>query len=232
MAVQTQSKPVQTQQKQAQPKQDQQTQNPTNTKESNPFRAFFLKQREVVEALVSNNIKRKYPSFVAELIADFARTIFEDKTKEPYNLKNTSSSSMIKAIKYCARKGLSLSQEQVYLGYFKGNLTPMIGLRGYRELIRRNPRILKVGVYVVKQKDEFNLTLGTKPHIHHAPNIFEDSPIIGSYAYAKLRDGGCLPIFCNKKELDEARNKSKSSWTKTLWEDNPESMSNTNLKNF
>lgn len=217
---------TQTQQKSAQPKQNQQASNQVNAEKSNPFRSFFANKKKAIEALVNDNLKRKYPDFVDELIVNFAQAIQEDKAEEPYNLKNANSDSMIKAIYFCARKGLSLSQKQVHLSLFKGALTPIVGVNGYRELLRRNNRVLKVGVYVVKQKDEFNLTLGTKPHIHHAPNIFKDSPIIASYAYAELRDGGgYLPIICNKKELDEARNKSKSSWTQTLWEDNPESMS-------
>lgn len=221
----TQFQQKQTQQKPVQPKQNQQEQTAPKNNISHTLATLFQSKRKFIEAYVNDGLKRKYPGFAEELIANFVQTISADKTKEPYNLKNANSDSMVKAIYFCARKGLSLSQKQVHLSLFKGALTPIIGINGYRELIRRNNRVLKVGVYVVKQKDDFNLTLGTKPHIHHAPNIFEDSSIIGSYAYAELRDGGCLPIFCNKKELDEARNKSKSSWTKTLWEDNPESMS-------
>ena len=71
----------------------------------------------------------------------------------------------------------------------------------------------------------FSIQYGANPDLQHTPNLEEDSPIIGSYATARLRDGGLVIIYCNRAQLDKSRNESKSPFSKNLWTNHEEEMS-------
>lgn len=57
-------------------------------------------------------------------------------------------------------------------------------------LVQRDGSVVKCDTGVVREGDEFDYALGTKPFIHHKPALHdnEDAPLIAFYAIAEIRD--------------------------------------------
>jgi recombination protein RecT len=86
----------------------------------------------------------------------------------------------------------------------------MIGYRGMLDLARRSGQVLSVNVYEIYSTDEVEVTFGTNPNITHKRDIKTGGTgeIIGVYAVAKLKDGGCQFEVMTKAQVDEIMNKS------------------------
>lgn len=181
--------------------------NPVKAVASDPLKKMLLSKEDQVSNLLNAVLRRTEPGFAEKLIGAFYLTVMRDD-----KLRASSSHSMVKALYFCAEKALLPIGGKIWLIPFKGECTPIIGVQGYRELLRRNSQVIRVGGDIVKKNDEFSYSSGTNPHIHHVPNIFEESAIIGAYAYAEIKGSDhCAIRFCTKQDIDKAKSESKSA---------------------
>jgi recombinational DNA repair protein RecT len=210
-----------------------QTQQNTSVQNNNPVKAvasdalkkLLLSKEDQVSNLLNAALRKTEPGFAEKLIGAFYLTVMRDE-----KLRASSSHSMVKALYFCAEKALLPISGKIWLVPFKGECTPVIGVQGYRELLRRNPQVIKVTTDIVTQveKDngDFRVTSGTTPHIHHVPNIFEKSPVIATYATAEIR-GTAEKVFriCSIREINEAKKCNPGSENpKSVWNKSPNEM--------
>lgn len=197
--------------------------NSSNTSliEANTLEKILFGKEIQVKALLESVMRRADPIFMENLIRAFHITIMRDD-----KLRQTSKESIVKALYFCAEKALLPTGGKVWLLPYKGQCSAQIGVQGYRELLRRNPQIIRVGGDLVREKDEFNYTSGTNPSIHHIPNHKEDSPVIGAYAYAEMKGTDkCAIRYCTMKDINRSKSESKSlSREDSPWNKHPDEM--------
>lgn len=192
-----------------------------NKDNTDPLRTMLLSKQNQVSNVLSAVLKKTDPGFAEMLISTFYLTIMRDN-----KLRNTSSTSMVRALYFCAEKALLPISGKIWLIPFKGECTPIIGVQGYRELIRRNPRVIRLEANIVREKDSFTYISGTNPRIDHVPDISEPCEIIGAYAYAEIKGSAhCTIRFCNKDDIEKSRAESKSAKNEgSIWQKYPEEM--------
>lgn len=87
-----------------------------------------------------------------------------------------------------------------------------IGYKGMLDLARRSGQVQRIYAYCVREKDHFEVQLGTDDRLIHKPCITENpGEIVGAYAVAHLTGGGAPQFrFLPRWKLDEIRNGSRS----------------------
>ena len=147
-----------------------------------------------------------------------ARIVTTEVRKVP-DLLNCDPVSLFGAIIQSSQLGLEPGNSlgHAYLLPFYNNKTKtkevqlIIGYRGMLDLSRRSGQIISINVYEVFSKDKFKIRLGLNPDIEHDIDNYDDrGDLIGVYAVAKLKDGGCQFEFMTKKQVDEIRKTSKA----------------------
>ncbi len=104
--------------------------------------------------------------------------------------------SLFQSIVRAAQMGLEIDSPlgHAYLIPFKRQVQLIIGYKGLITLAYRDPHLVSLYAHVVGPDDEFNFELGSKPFIHHKPDLTQwtlaPEKIIAAYAIAKLRNGG------------------------------------------
>lgn len=113
---------------------------------------------------------------------------------------------------------------EAYLVPFKGSVQLIPGWRGLIKLALRSKAVSSIYSHVVREGDDFVVTLGTDVAIHHKPtmNGGPDRDIIAAYAVAKLADGSVDVEVMDADELRRLRefatkNGTSPAWTE--WED-------------
>lgn len=105
---------------------------------------------------------------------------------------------------------------------FKGKAKLIIGYQGFITLIYRSGMVKSVFANIVREKDKFDITYGTKGKLVHKPSLDTNSRVIGAYAYAELTGGGEYYDYLPIAELERIRKYSaapnSTAWTEeTLW---------------
>lgn len=135
--------------------------------------------------------------------------------------------SFVLAIMQCAELGLEPGGTlgHAYLVPFKKNWKDKGGkfhsrmevqmIPGYRGLIalaRRSAELSTISAHCVHANDRYSVRFGDDEKIEHEPKLDgERGPIVGSYAIAKLRDGGIAREYLTLPELEKIRNSSKAA---------------------
>jgi recombination protein RecT len=104
--------------------------------------------------------------------------------------------SLFQSIVRAAQMGLEIDSPlgHAYLIPFKQQVQLIIGYKGLITLAYRDPHLVSLYAHTVGPADEFNYELGSKPFVHHKPNLtqwtLEPEKLVAAYAVAKLRNGG------------------------------------------
>jgi len=104
--------------------------------------------------------------------------------------------SLFQSIVRSAQMGLEIDSPlgHAYLIPFKQQVQLIIGYKGLITLAYRDPHLVSLYAHTVGEYDEFDYELGTKPFVHHKPNLkewtLEPEKLVAAYAVAKLRNGG------------------------------------------
>ncbi len=84
----------------------------------------------------------------------------------------------------------------------------MLGYKGMIDIARRSNQIDSINAFIVYAGDEFTITLGLEPNIHHIPNLEgsrNDKDINFVYAVAKLKGGGTQFEYLTLADITKAR---------------------------
>lgn len=140
--------------------------------------------------------------------------------------------AFLSALLDAARQGLEPGTHQYYLTprKVKGQLE-ILGIRGYQgevELIYRAGAVSSVILNVVREKDSYRYRRGLdEVPVHEYPNFAgeeERGPIIGVYAYARMKDGAVSQVvelgrsyIAKVKAVSQGSDGQYSPWTN--WEE-------------
>jgi recombination protein RecT len=115
---------------------------------------------------------------------------------------------------------------EAYLVPFKGTCTLIPGWRGLVKLALRSRAVKRLNSFVVYERDEFQIYLGSDPRVEHRPHLGADrGELIGAYAVAKMDNGEIDVEFMDVGELQKIKdNASKTRGGKpgpayAEWED-------------
>jgi recombination protein RecT len=80
-----------------------------------------------------------------------------------------------------------------------------IGYRGFIALAHRTEKVQLFAAHSVRENDEFDLTLGTEPRVHHKPARADRGQIVGVYAVLRTTNGGRDFEYMSLTEITEHR---------------------------
>lgn len=142
--------------------------------------------------------------------------------------------ALMVALTNCARLGHQPNTEAFYLVPFKGVITGIEGYRGVVERIYRAGGTSSVHARVVRANDHYEFEEGMSVPVHRYPRFATDAdrgPRVGTFAYAKLRDGGFSQVIeMNADTVERHRAASPGSggpmspwnkWTDSMWVKTP-----------
>jgi len=86
----------------------------------------------------------------------------------------------------------------------------IIGYRGLTNLARRSGQVTEVYAHCVHANDEFDIELGTNPHVKHKPDYTDRGEMLGAYAVYVTKDGAKDFEYMSKGEIDKVRNSSRA----------------------
>ena len=89
-------------------------------------------------------------------------------------------------------------------GSYLSTVTPLIGYKGLVSIILRSGDVVKVHSEVVYEGDEFEVSYGLEPTIHHKPNfdtVRTSANIKYAYAVAKMRTGEYQFTVLTRQEI-------------------------------
>jgi recombination protein RecT len=99
----------------------------------------------------------------------------------------------------------------------------LIGYKGLAELFYRHEVALSIEMQTVHKEDSFDYVYGTDSFIKHKPVLGDRGPVIGYYAIAKMKSGGCVFRFMSKDEAMEHGRKHAKTYDKEKGEFYPSS---------
>jgi len=136
------------------------------------------------------------------------------------NLLQCSMKSLVAGVMRSAQLGLSLDpvRKEAYLVPYRlksGELTAnfIVGYRALMKLVYQTGQVKAIWAYVVHEKDQFDLDLGTNHTLIHKPYIGPDfpGPVVGAYAVALLSNGEKTFRFVPRWEIEAHRMRSQAA---------------------
>lgn len=129
-------------------------------------------------------------------------------------LQKCTPTSLLRAVLAAAEVGLEPGgvHGEFYLVPFGTEVTPIIGYRGFAELVRRSGCILgSPRAVVVYEKDIFEVTEGIEQTITHKRYLAGDpGPLKFVYSVVRMKDGTVSVEIMSKAEVDHIRTFSKT----------------------
>jgi recombination protein RecT len=144
------------------------------------------------------------------------------KNDEVLKCANQDPGSLIVALSQAAQLGLMPGTDEYYITPKGGKILGVVGYQGEVELMYRAGAVSSVIVENVYQNDKFSWNPGTMTKPVHDVDWFggDRGKIIGSYAYAIMKDGAVSKVvIVNQERIDRAKRasatagKSFSPWT-------------------
>ncbi len=143
---------------------------------------------------------------------------------ENQKLRECTPQSIYLGLLACAVTGLEPGalKGEAYLVPFAGKAQFMPGWKGLVKQARRSLEVEGIGANVVRERDTFELDLGTANTLVHRPAKRDRGEVIGAYAIAKMKGGHFEIEWMDRDDLDaiqkvaESRGKSPA-WSS--WED-------------
>ena len=109
-----------------------------------------------------------------------------------------------------------------YLVPFGTECTPIIGYKGFEELVRRSGLVSTIRAVIVYEKDEFRVTEGLEPNIIHERHLKGDpGQMAYVYTVVKMKDGTSTFEVMSKAQVDKVRaiSRSKDNGPWVTWYD-------------
>lgn len=101
---------------------------------------------------------------------------------------------------------------EAYLVPFKGTCTLIPGWRGLVKLALRSKAVKRLNSYVVHERDDFKIYLGSDPRVEHEPYLGSDrGELIGAYAVAKMDNGEIDVEWMDVEELQKIKDNAARS---------------------
>ncbi|RJO64189.1 MAG: recombinase RecT [Candidatus Omnitrophota bacterium] len=100
----------------------------------------------------------------------------------------------------------------------------LIGYKGLAELFYRHEAALSIEMQTVHTHDDFAYEYGTSSFIRHKPALGDRGEVIGYYAIAKMKGGGCIFRFMSKAEAMEHGRKHSKTWITQEWDNKEKRM--------
>lgn len=121
----------------------------------------------------------------------------------------------------CATTGLEPGalKGEAYLVPFAGKAQFMPGWRGLVKQARRSKEIVGLVAQVVRERDTFELDLGTANQLTHRPAKAERGDVIGSYAIATFVGGHHEIEWLDREDLDAIEKVASSRGKSPAWKD-------------
>lgn len=149
----------------------------------------------------------------------FARVVLTEVRRTP-ELLDCNPTSFMAAVMWAAQLNLEPGPLQhVHLIPYAGDVTFVIGYRGYVELAYRSGQVKDVSAELVHEGDVFKVAKGTTPKIIHEPSgPADDRAIVAAYAVAHLKTGGTVARVIYAEDWERARkaspagSKGKGPW--------------------
>jgi len=94
----------------------------------------------------------------------------------------------------------------------------LIGYKGLAELFYRHEAALSIEMQTVHKNDDFAYEYGTSSFIRHKPALGDRGDVIGYYAIAKMKGGGCIFRFMSRVEAMEHGKKHSKTWLTQEWD--------------
>lgn len=134
--------------------------------------------------------------------------------------------SLYLALLACAVTGLEPGalKGEAYLVPFGGKAQFMIGWKGIVKQARRSREVVGMTANVVRDRDVFDLDLGTKNQLIHKPANGERGDVIGSYSIANMGSGHHEIEWVDRDDLDKIRAVAESRGKSPAWRDWPDQM--------
>jgi recombination protein RecT len=161
----------------------------------------------------------------------FTRIALTSISKNP-KLAECSRDSLLGALMTFAQLGLEPNTPlgHAHLAGFGGDVTAIIGYKGYIDLAYRTGSYDVIDVHEVYECDEFEFELGLDPNLKHKPGRPEKGKTKGDpiwfYAFYKLKSGGKrFRVWSREECLEHGKKHSKSYNRKDMpWQKNPNAM--------
>ncbi len=100
----------------------------------------------------------------------------------------------------------------------------LIGYKGLAELFYRHEAALSIEMQTVHKNDDFAYEYGTSSFIRHKPALGDRGEVIGYYAIAKMKGGGCIFRFMSKTEAMDHGRKHSKTWITQEWDNKEKRM--------
>ncbi len=130
-------------------------------------------------------------------------------------LQQCTAASLYNALRIAAEVGLEPGSAlgHLYLVPYGAECTPIIGFKGYVELMWRTGLYKSLDVDVVYEGDEFRRVKGFKPVFKHVPAVDENGrgKIIGAYFLAEFVAGGKQVTWMSISDIHKIRDRSKAA---------------------
>jgi recombination protein RecT len=132
------------------------------------------------------------------------------------SLQKCSPLSIMACVVESAQLGLELDQVlgHAYLVPFGGEASLIVGYRGFAHLMYQSGTISTISAEVVRAKDKFKRTLGTRRELVHdpAPIPLKDDPEdwLGAYAVVEFLTDKTEFEYLERVKIESARNRSRS----------------------
>ena len=131
------------------------------------------------------------------------------------DLLDCSAASILQCVVTASQLGLEPGGPlgHAYLVPYKGVATFIVGYRGLVELVRRSGTVTAFSAYIVYEKDDFAVELGTVGCISHRPYLGAENPgpMVAVYAVARFTDGSTQFDVMTKAQVDAIRKRSRAS---------------------
>lgn len=174
------------------------------------------------EIVPAQNMLSKLKPYLTEALpknmsADRMVKIAISELKKNPKLNKSTPESICGALMLCAQVGLEPNSllGKIYLVPFvnKGiaECTIMLGYRGMIELAHRSRKISSIEAAVVYQNDEFLVSRGTSPNIHHVPKWSDRGDVLGVYAVCTFVNGNKQFDIMSKEDVEFVRSRSRSA---------------------
>jgi recombination protein RecT len=148
--------------------------------------------------------------------ANFALQVLESNSF----LQKLEQQSIINSVKNISLIGLTLNpaMKYAYLVPRNGKCTLDISYIGMIKLLTDAGTVKNISADVVYQSEvdngRFDYRKGSDPYLKHKPDVFASEKnkgaMVGAYAIAYFRDGGCQFELMGKEEMDKIKNFSES----------------------
>lgn len=127
-------------------------------------------------------------------------------------LLECSGASLLAATIQAAMAGIDIDGVHAALVPYKGEVTYMPMYRGLMHAVRRSGLINVIEAKVVYEGDFFELEYGSQPRLLHRPklDVSARGAVVGYYAVAHFKDGGCQFDFMAPEEIDAIKSRARA----------------------